>query len=101
MDLALKVSQPLVNPRVPAFAQQMAAVVREKRGEFEDALSIMETIRDHAEQLTDSDLKYMRYFIEERLEALDKREREAAKQSLEGVAPRGAAEPALPDAAAP
>lgn len=71
MDLALKVSKPLVNPDVPAFAQQMAAVVREKRGEMEDALRIMETIKDNAKQITDADLKYMRYFIEERLKRLD------------------------------
>ncbi len=71
MELALKVSQPMVNPDVPAFAQQMAAVVREKRGEFEDALAIMETIRDNAKQITEADLKYMTYFIEERLKRLD------------------------------
>jgi hypothetical protein len=73
MDLALKVSKPLVNPEVPVFAQQMAAVVREKRGEMEDALTIMESIRDNAESISDQDLKYMRYFIEERLQALEKK----------------------------
>jgi hypothetical protein len=71
MDLALKVSQPMVNPEVPAFAQQMAAVVREKRGEFEDALIIMETIRDNAKHIEEADLKYMQYFIEERIKRLD------------------------------
>ena len=71
-DLALKVSKPLVNSDVPAWAQQMAAVVREKRGEFEDALQIMETIKDNAKYIEDKDLKYMTYFIKERLEKLDK-----------------------------
>jgi hypothetical protein len=71
MDLALKVSAPLVDPKVPAWAQQMAAVVREKRGEFDDALSIMEAIKDNAETITDADLKYMNYFIEERIKRLD------------------------------
>ncbi len=71
-DLALKVSTPLVNENVPAWAQQMAAVVREKRGEMEDALKIMETINDNAKEIKDSDLKYMTYFIEERLKKLDK-----------------------------
>jgi hypothetical protein len=93
MDLALKVSAPLVNEKVPAFAQQMAAVVREKRGEMEDALRIMETIRDHAEELSDADLKYMRYFIEERLDKLDKSMKEKATDSLDAVAPRGADKP--------
>lgn len=77
MDLALKVSKPLVNPDVPAWAQQMAAVVREKRGEMEDALSIMETIRDNAKDIKDSDLKFMTYFIEERLGKLDKMKKSA------------------------
>lgn len=71
MDLALKVSKPLVSDGVPAWAQQMAAVVREKRGEFEDALKIMEAIKENAKDLTDADLKYMTYFIEERIGALD------------------------------
>jgi hypothetical protein len=78
MDLALKVSQPMVNPEVPAFAQQMAAVVREKRGEFEDALSIMETIRDNAKHIKESDLKFMTYFIEERLKRLDEVQQKSA-----------------------
>ena len=52
--------------------QQMAAVVREKRGEMEDALRIMETIRDNAKDIKDMDLKYMKYFIDERLKKLEK-----------------------------
>ena len=49
----------------------MAAVVHEKRGEMDDALRIMETIRDHASELSDTDLKYMTYFVKERLHRLD------------------------------
>jgi len=71
MDLALKVSQPMVNPEVPAFAQQMAAVVHEKRGEMEDALHVMEIIKDNAKDIKDADLKYMTYFVEERLKKLE------------------------------
>ena len=70
-EFTLKVAKPLLNPEVPAWAQQMLAVVYEKRGEMEDALHIMETIRDNATQITDADLKYMRYFIEERIKKLD------------------------------
>lgn len=105
MDLALKVSQPLVNPKVPAFAQQMAAVVREKRGEMEDALAIMETIRDHAEDIREEDLKYMKYFVDERLEKLEKIRRAQFEKSLENLGPRiknlppgAAASPARPPA---
>ncbi len=83
MDLALKVSQPLVNPEVPAWAQQMAAVVREKRGEFEDALSIMETIRDNAKEISDADLKYMTYFVKERLGKLEDKAPEKANETAE------------------
>lgn len=72
MDLALKMAQPMVNPDVPAYAQQMVAVVHEKRGEMNDALTIMETIRDNAKYITENDLKFMRYFVENRLHALDK-----------------------------
>lgn len=72
-DLALKVSKPLVNENVPAWAQQMAAVVREKRGEFEDALEIMQTIEKNAKDISDRDLKYMTYFIKERIGKLEKR----------------------------
>jgi hypothetical protein len=79
MDLALKVSAPLVDPKVPAWAQQMAAVVREKRGEFDDALKIMEAIKEHAENISDADLKYMNYFIEERIKRLDEYNKDMEK----------------------
>jgi hypothetical protein len=78
MNLAKKLATPLINPKVPAFAQQMAAVVSEKRGEMEDAYQIMETIRNNAEHITDADLKYMTYFIKERLGRLDQLEEERA-----------------------
>lgn len=79
MDLAVKVATPMINPKVPAFAQQMAAVVHEKRGEMDDAMRIMESIRDNAEQISDADLKYMSYFIKERLGRLDEMEKKSAK----------------------
>lgn len=75
MDLALKVSQPLVNPAVPAFAQQMAAVVREKRGEMDAAVAIMDEIGKNAQNISAADLKYMIYFIEERTKRLDEIEK--------------------------
>lgn len=80
-DLALKVSKPLVNPKVPVWAQQMAAVVREKRGEMEAAYDIMQTIKEHAQKddIKDMDLKYMAYFIKERLHRLEKIEDEKSK----------------------
>lgn len=82
-DLALKVSAPLVNKNVPVWAQQMAAVVREKRGEMEDAYNIMQTIKEHAEKkdIKDMDLKYMTYFIKERLHRMEKIEEEKSKDA--------------------
>lgn len=71
MDVALRMAQPMVDPSVPVWAQQMVAVVHEKRGEMEDALRIMETIRHNAADLSDQDLRYMRYFVEERLGKLN------------------------------
>jgi len=71
MDLALKVSKPLLSDKVLPWAQEMAAIVHEQRGEMEDALKIMETIKNNAKNLSDSDLKYILYFIEERLGKLD------------------------------
>ncbi|MGE0754852.1 MAG: hypothetical protein AB7L92_06795 [Alphaproteobacteria bacterium] len=71
MDLALKVAKPMMNPAVPVFAQQMVAVVHEKRGEMEDAYHIMETIRENIDDIPESDIKYMIYFIKERLQRLD------------------------------
>lgn len=93
-DLALKVALPLVNPAVPVWAQQMAAVVREKRGEMEDALHIMETIRDNAENISGPDLKYMIYFVEERLAKL---EGERKKTLLESAKKEDAARQEVPE----
>ncbi|MDE3017239.1 MAG: hypothetical protein KGI29_10050 [Pseudomonadota bacterium] len=87
MDLALKVAKPLVNPDVPAWAQQMTAVVYEKRGEMDDALSIMETIKKHAKEITPADLAYMRYFVEERLYRLKQLEGKAPMAPPEAIGP--------------
>ena len=79
MDLTLKVSKPLLNPAVPVWAQQMLAVVHESRGEMDDALNIMEAIRDHAEHIPDADLRYMEYFVRERLHKLEEFNQKAPK----------------------
>jgi len=71
MDLTLKVAKPLRDDRVPVWAQQMTAVVYEKRGEMEDALHIMEEIQKNAKNIPDSELKYMTYFVKERLGKLE------------------------------
>ncbi len=80
MDLALKVAKALVSDGVPVFAQQMAAVVHEKRGEMEDALRIMETIRDNVKEIPESDLNFMNYFVEERLNKLEEFKKSRAEK---------------------
>lgn len=75
MDLALKVAQPMMSADVPVWAQQMVAVVHEKRGEMADALRIMENISNNATELSDQDLRYMEYFVKERLGKLEEAER--------------------------
>ncbi len=73
-DLALKVAKPLEGVTgIPYWAQQMPAFVHEQRGEFEDAYVIMRNVLAdaEAENLTQGELNYMRYFMEERVERLN------------------------------
>ncbi len=70
--LALEVSTPLVGAKgVPVGMQQFPAFIHEQRGEFDDALFIMETIRDTAQDIPPEELRFMKYFIEERLHRLE------------------------------
>lgn len=82
LDLALKITKPLVNPDVPVWAQQLTAIVYEKRGEMSDALTIMETIRRNVKELSPQDLEYMTYFVQERLKALDESEKQRVLKEL-------------------
>jgi hypothetical protein len=72
LDLAIKVAKPLQNDKVPVWARQMTAVVYDKRGEVDDALRIMETIKENVKDIPDSDLQYMTYFVKERAKHLGK-----------------------------
>jgi hypothetical protein len=81
-DLALKVAKPMVNDGVPVWAQQMVAVVHEKRGEMDAAYNIMETIRQNAENIPDKDMNYMVYFVKERLKKLEESKRFEPKHNF-------------------
>lgn len=70
-DLALKVAKPLQDNAVPVYARQMTAVVHEKRGEMEDALHIMEMIKNNVDDIPEADLNFMTYFVKERLGKLE------------------------------
>lgn len=70
-ELALKVAAPLEGVRgIPYWAQQMPAFVHEKRGEMEDAYLIMRAILEEDDKLDQSELNYMKYFMEERLDRM-------------------------------
>jgi len=71
MDLALKVAKPLQDESVPVWARQMTAVVYEKRGEMEDALRIMEGIKENVKDIPEADLMYMTFFIKNRIGKLE------------------------------
>jgi tetratricopeptide (TPR) repeat protein len=80
---------------IPIWAQQMPAFVEENRGEFGDALTIIQDILKHPEDFSQGELNFMRYFIDERLGKLDsvkkeldaidaQKKAEAAKAKAEG-----------------
>ena len=73
MDLAIKMAKPLQQEGVPVWAREMTAVVHEKRGEMEDALAIMQTIKDNVKDIPEKDLRYITYFVEDRLKKMDKK----------------------------
>jgi hypothetical protein len=75
-DLALKVASPLEGvENIPQWAQEMPAIVHEKRGEMEDAYLIMKNLLKDKENFTQSELNYMKYFMEERVHKLDEVEK--------------------------
>ncbi len=74
-DLAAEIAEDLKNnPDIPLVAQQLAAIVHEQRGEMDQAMAIMESILENVEMIPDKQLKYMKYFIDERLHRLDELE---------------------------
>lgn len=85
---------------IPIWAQQMPAFVHEQRGEFGEALAIIEEIARNPEDYSQGELNFMRYFVDERLGRLDavktefdKIERVKAEQKAKGIeeklAPQG------------
>lgn len=96
-DLALKLARTLTEARdVPLWVNQLPAFVYEKRGEFDAALEIMENILSHTQDIEPGELRYMKYFIDERIAKLDelsKEERERLeKAKLPDAVPPAAAE---------
>lgn len=73
LDLALELAKPLVNAEnVPIWVNQLPAFIYEARGEFGDALAIMEHIKANAKDIKPGELNFIRHFIDERLGALER-----------------------------
>lgn len=68
--LALRLAEKLSKvegSNIPLWVRQMPAFIHEKRGEKEAAKAIMLEIVKNYEDLSDKELNFMRYFIEERI----------------------------------
>jgi len=72
-DKALELANHLSgHTNIPIWAQQMPAFVHEKRGEFDAAAIIIQSIMDSEQELPQGELNFMQYFVKERIDALDK-----------------------------
>lgn len=92
---ALELAQRLRGVRgIPIWAQQTPALIQENRGEFGDALAIIQDILKHPEDFSEGELNYMRYFVDERLGKLDtiKKELDAIKAEKQAEAAKAKAE---------
>jgi hypothetical protein len=82
---------------IPIWAQQMPAFIHERRGEFGEALAIIEEVAKHPEDYTEGELNFMRYFVDERLGRLDavKKEFDEIKKTKEELKAKGVKEPEM------
>jgi hypothetical protein len=72
-DLALKLAAPLEHAdNAPFWVRQLPAFVHESRGEMGDAMRIMEDIRANSKDIPPGELRFMTYFVNERLKKLKK-----------------------------
>jgi hypothetical protein len=83
-DYALKIASRLEGVTgIPHWAQQMPAFVHEQRGELDGAYAIMRGILEQQETLSQGELNYMRYFMEERLKRVQEVEELLKKKQQE------------------
>lgn len=76
-DLALKMASPLEHAdNAPFWVRQLPAFVHENRGEMEDAIRIMDAIKEHSENIPPGELRFMTYFVEERAKKYEKMRKE-------------------------
>ncbi len=75
--LAAKIAKPMADMQdIPFWARQMAAFIYEDLGEMESAGKIIETVQQNAEEIPAGELNYMRYFVEERIHALEEKHKD-------------------------
>lgn len=79
---------------IPLWAQQLAAFIHEQRGEFGEALVIIQEILRDTSQYSQGELNFMKYFIAERIGKLEEMEVELkaiqerkAKEIKAGIKP--------------
>lgn len=105
---ALRIANNLRGIRgIPIWAQQLPAFIHEDRGEFGQALTIIEEVAKHPEEYTQGELNFMRYFVDERLHSLEKVKDafDAAQKAKDEMKAKGIPEPEIkgppPDVGAP
>lgn len=87
-DLALKLATTLTEAKdVPLWVNQLPAFIYEKRGEFDAALSIMENILEHTKDIDPGELRYMKYFIDERISKMDELSKQNRQQLEDATLP--------------
>lgn len=108
MDRALMLAERLQGIRtIPMWAQQLPAFLHEKRGEYGEALVIIQEILKDPSKYTQGELNFMKYFIGERLHKMDQvaKELEAIQKQKDKDKAEGKPEPELigppPDVGAP
>jgi hypothetical protein len=80
-DLALKMALPLERAtNAPFWVRQLPAFVHERRGEMDDAYAIIENIEKNTKNIPPSELRFMTYFVQERLKKLDTMEKKKATE---------------------
>lgn len=108
LDRALEMADRLRGIRgIPIWAQQMSAFLHEQRGEFGEALAIIEAVMKHPEDYSQGELNFMRYFVDERLHRLEQVEKDLneAQRAKDEMKAKGIKDPETmgppPDVGAP
>lgn len=80
-DLALKMAAPLEHAdSAPFWIRQLPAFVHERRGEMDDAYRIIKHIEDNTQNIPPAELRFMTYFVKERLHHMETLQKEQQPQ---------------------